>query len=72
MARWLVCFPAELPAAERAASLAGAGVRAAPGAPVPLGDQVAVQVEADADAISALRRQPGVIAVYPDSEQTAY
>ena len=69
---WLVCFPATLPAEGRDAALGAAGVRAGPGGPVPLGDEVAVRVEADTAAVAALRRRSEVVAAYPDSDKTAY
>lgn len=72
MSFWLVCFPATLPAEGRDAALAAAGLLAGPGPPVPLGDEVAVRIEADAAVVAALRRRSEVVAIYPDSEQTAY
>lgn len=73
MDRWLVCFPAALPAERREAVLRAAGARLAPHAdPVPLGAEVVVAVEADAAAVAVLRAAPEVAGLYPDSEQTLY
>jgi hypothetical protein len=73
MASWLVCFRASVPVAERAAIVRGAGARLAQTASgTPLGDEVAVEVEADAPAVARLRARPEVTAVYPNSEMTLY
>ena len=73
MEHWLVCFPTALAADRRSAILSEAGAHPSPdGEPVPLGDEVAVQVEADAGAVASLRGYDEVRGVYPDSEMSLY
>lgn len=73
MDHWLVTFSASLAEEARKTIIEEAGARALPeGPPVPLGDEVAVQVEADQKAVSALRARKEVIGVFPDSELTLY
>ena len=73
MDHWLVTFSASLAQDARLAIIEEAGARATPGGPpVPLGDEVAVQVEADKKAVAALRAHEKVIGVFPDSELTLY
>ena len=73
MEHWLVCFAAALPAARRAEIIRGAGASLANSADgVPMGDEVSVEVDAGADAISTLRAHPEVRGIYPNSELTLY
>jgi hypothetical protein len=73
MEHWLVCFSAALPEATRGTIIREAGAQlSAQGNPVPLGGEVAVQVEADATAVARLRTHVEVRGVFPDSELSLY
>ena len=71
MDHWLVCFSAKLPPADRERILREAGA-ARPGCETPLGAEIAVEVDADASAVVALRRREEVLGVFPNSEMGAY
>lgn len=71
MEHWLICFPAQLPAAERERILREAGT-AAPGCATPLGAEIAVEVDATPAAAIALRARKEVLGVFPNSDMRAY
>jgi hypothetical protein len=73
MEHWLVCFAIALPEATRCEIIRAAGAELSPDyRPVPVGGEVAVQVDADATAVARLRAHAEVRGVYPDSEMTLY
>jgi hypothetical protein len=73
MEHWLVCFALTLPEAAREEIIREAGAQLNPHTrAVPLGGEVAVQVDADAAAVTRLRAHAEVRGVYPDSEMTLY
>lgn len=73
MAQWLVTFHASLPEARRMDIIREAGaVALSAEPPVPLGDEIAVSVEAEEAAAATLRARDDVIAVFPNSDLTLY
>lgn len=73
MKNWLVTFSAKLDADERLEILRAAGVGHVDSSAItPLGDEVAVEVEASEEVAVKLRQNDKVRGVFPSSDMTYY